>query len=336
MTQWFYAKNGEQRGPISFEELKALASQAELSPSDLVWNTSMKDWLPASAVDGIFTAPVGSNPYAPPSTPWETPTTGAVVYGEEIAPGSDPIQPVECIKRGWGIAKKQFAPLLLGTLVFLAIVTVVNIPFSLAQQAHIAKLGGAPVPQGPNDIFASFQWGMRAQLNIVHLLGQLVIQVISAFLLGGLCRISLNSTDGLQASVGQIFGQGDKLVRLLLISLLLSVPMWIGNLALAYLPLGAAGVIYTLSFLVTIVAWLRLGFASFAVVDRNHDVAGALKYSASITRNNSIRLVGFSFLCFLIAMLGVTACGVGLLIAFPIILVSSTVAYRWMQYGRPR
>ena len=42
--QWYYAKGGQQHGPINVEGLKQLAATGQLQPSDLVWREGMAAW----------------------------------------------------------------------------------------------------------------------------------------------------------------------------------------------------------------------------------------------------------------------------------------------------
>ena len=42
--QWYYAKGGQQHGPINAEGLKQLAATGRLQPSDLVWREGMPAW----------------------------------------------------------------------------------------------------------------------------------------------------------------------------------------------------------------------------------------------------------------------------------------------------
>jgi len=55
--EWFYAKEGKQLGPVSSDELRRLASEKSLGPTDLVWKEGMANWRPASEIEGIFSAP---------------------------------------------------------------------------------------------------------------------------------------------------------------------------------------------------------------------------------------------------------------------------------------
>ncbi|MCA9113491.1 MAG: DUF4339 domain-containing protein [Planctomycetaceae bacterium] len=54
--QWYYAREGKQLGPVSFSQLKQLASDGRLQPGDLVWKQGNPDWMPATAVPELFAA----------------------------------------------------------------------------------------------------------------------------------------------------------------------------------------------------------------------------------------------------------------------------------------
>src|SRR5947209_3491605 len=44
-AEWYYAEQGQQRGPLSFEELQALAAAGRLRPNDLVWHAGLTEWI---------------------------------------------------------------------------------------------------------------------------------------------------------------------------------------------------------------------------------------------------------------------------------------------------
>jgi GYF domain 2 len=71
---WFYTSEGARVGPVSFTELKELASQAALNPRlDLVWWEGMLAWLPAGQVEGLFTRDEPAK-YIEPLAPTPIPT----------------------------------------------------------------------------------------------------------------------------------------------------------------------------------------------------------------------------------------------------------------------
>lgn len=52
--KWFYVSNGQQYGPVSSSELKRLADEGKLLPSDLVWKEGAPEWIPASKIRKLF------------------------------------------------------------------------------------------------------------------------------------------------------------------------------------------------------------------------------------------------------------------------------------------
>jgi hypothetical protein len=70
MADWFYVKNGEQKGPVSKEFLQGLVQSGQFQRTDLVWTEGMKDWAPAQAAGELGLAPsvlpqAGAAPDAP-------------------------------------------------------------------------------------------------------------------------------------------------------------------------------------------------------------------------------------------------------------------------------
>lgn len=53
MAEWYYTTNNQQMGPVSWDELRQLASTGLLHPTDMVWKDGMVDWQKANKVDGL-------------------------------------------------------------------------------------------------------------------------------------------------------------------------------------------------------------------------------------------------------------------------------------------
>jgi uncharacterized RDD family membrane protein YckC len=65
---WFYAKDGQQVGPVSLEEVQALARAGALRREDLIWREGMSQWSPAGSVASIFpSGAVSPGVNAPPA-----------------------------------------------------------------------------------------------------------------------------------------------------------------------------------------------------------------------------------------------------------------------------
>src|ERR1700733_2719716 len=61
-VQWYYARNNEQFGPVSANELRQLVDAGRLSPDDLLWREGMEAWSTAINLRGLFTAEPGKPP----------------------------------------------------------------------------------------------------------------------------------------------------------------------------------------------------------------------------------------------------------------------------------
>ncbi|MCW1924020.1 RDD family protein [Luteolibacter arcticus] len=104
MNGWYYGEAGEQRGPISKEDLQTKFAAGTLDPGALVWCEGMTDWKPANSVAELnIPAPVPQttvgrddsafSPYAPPTAAplsgvdWSAHASGSYVpEGPQIRP----------------------------------------------------------------------------------------------------------------------------------------------------------------------------------------------------------------------------------------------------------
>lgn len=50
MSEWYYANEGAQVGPVTTEYLRRLIAEGRIARESLVWNESMSEWKPAASV----------------------------------------------------------------------------------------------------------------------------------------------------------------------------------------------------------------------------------------------------------------------------------------------
>ena len=140
MTEWFYTRGDQQNGPVSFEQLLELARNGGLDAAkDSVWNASMQGWTPASQVPGLFSGAIipplppmnSSNPYAAPSSNWSASAASAGDALTEIEHGSEQIDAVACISRGFEITKAQFGNIFLIGFVYIVCIFGMGLVFGL-------------------------------------------------------------------------------------------------------------------------------------------------------------------------------------------------------------
>jgi len=67
-VEWYFARNGQQHGPITYAQLVQQARGGMLSPGDLIWKEGMSEWQPAARVGGLFD-PAGPASKSPPPLP---------------------------------------------------------------------------------------------------------------------------------------------------------------------------------------------------------------------------------------------------------------------------
>ena len=322
MTEWYYARGGQQSGPVTFEQLGELARSGGLDPAkDLVWTATMKDWTPAGQVPELFPAPAKpvpapptdpANPYAAPQSPWVAPAAAPDTALEHIIPGSEPIDAVACVKRGFELTKRQFGIIIVVGLAYFGVTIGASLILGLIDSA--LGIGHSTQSQWQSDgghAVARYQQN-GSPLNI------LVSQVLSVFLSLGLVRVGLNLVSGKEVSVGMLFGEGRKLLPAIGASILFGLMVVVGLILLVVPGIYIA---------------LRYGQFMTAIVDRNLGVLESLAYSSSITTNNRLNLLVLWLLSFVILLAGALACGVGLVFAGPVVWLASMVAYRWMQCG---
>ncbi len=319
MNSWYYAKDGQQNGPVPLEDLVRLVGTGTVAPTDLVWREGMKDWLPAAQVNELAPPPPASpevahpaipaesqplNPYQAPASSW---VEAAPAVGEEIVPGSDPVDSMACIKRAWELTKRHFGLLIATGVIYAVLSGGVDYATSAAlgvnseAENEIGFATGSSTPTGPGLV----QWVLSSLVDLFFGLG--------------LARIGINLVSGKDADVSMLFGEGRKL-----------------------LPMAAASIMYYAMVLVGLILlivpgiYLALRFSQYgvAIVDKDLGPIESLQYSARLTEGNKMNLFGLYLLCFLVVLAGLLALLVGLIAALPVVYLAPYVAYRWMQHGR--
>lgn len=310
MNDWYYAKGGQQHGPVTLEAIREMVRSGGLDPhKDLVWASHLKDWKPAGLVEEI-------GGYAPQGSPSGAVPNHAVVNTVgEIAPGSDPIQVGECITRGFELTKKHFTDILLVGLAYFGILMGLGFITSMIEEgAKLMLMDGGQSRVSENGFPV-----MTGPVIAVMVIMNLVYQVPAVFLNLGLTRFALNLVSGRPVEVGQLFGEGRKLLRALGGSILFFLMVVLGTVLLIVPGIYLA---------------LRYGQYLTAIVDRDMGVFEAFSYSSQITENSKWPLLGLGILCSLIALAGMLACCVGIIFTGPVAWLAWVVAYRWMQSGR--
>jgi len=152
--------------------------------------------------------------------------------------------------------------------------------------------------------------------ELIYALAYALIFVVLQILTAGIWRGALRITDGHSFGVGELFDGFDK-AQVVIAALLVALGTFVG-LVLCIIP----GVIF---------AFLTMFTIPF-VVDRQMTAMDAIKASIQLVREN----VGNTFLYFLLAyvvtLIGACLCLVGLLVAYPVVLVGYAYTFRRLQH----
>ncbi len=84
MQQWYYSQDGQQQGPVSFEEIRQLQAAGTLTTLSLVWNAGLTEWTPLGAISP-------DDMIAPAAAPTATPAAVA----NYTAPAQERTHPFE-------------------------------------------------------------------------------------------------------------------------------------------------------------------------------------------------------------------------------------------------
>ena len=80
--EWYYAKNGQQMGPVSTDVITRMAAAGQVQANDLVWREGMPNWAPARTVRAIF-------PESPQAVAVPVPPTRREAYPVSPEPVAD-------------------------------------------------------------------------------------------------------------------------------------------------------------------------------------------------------------------------------------------------------
>lgn len=359
MSEWYYAHDGAQHGPVPLSELERLVSLGEFDPDkDLVWREGMSDWKLASGLDEFKTlGQSASNQLSTdesPSQPAATPrddddpyaTPGARpdqnltnIQGplEEIEPGSEPLDIGVVISTSFELTKRHIGQMIGIGLLMIGISLVtgmimggVDLALGLGP-AEPADFGYSSGNENADKIFTSALGGSSWLANLVSF-------VVDMFLGLGIIRVGLQIIDHQPYSVSTLFSQGQRTIsgcvaNILYMLIALAVPGFIFGFAAAS---GSTGMmIIAASIAIPIAIYLSIRFSQYqyAIVDRSMGAIASLKYSSELTRGNRLKLFYLFVLTVVINLGGALALLVGLIFTIPLTTLMLMVGFRWLQYG---
>lgn len=240
-------------------------------------------------------------PPPPPESPMAPPPPPSPPGGQAWNLG-------DALSYGWKKFQENASQILLAAVV-LFVVLVVAGGISVAFQALLTSdttctftVNGTECDEG-----SGFIWRMIVSAVATGFLF-VVLQIVGA----GIIRGALGITEGRPFQTSEIF-KTDNIGSVVVASLLVGIATTIGY-ALCYLP-GVA------------VAFLT-SYTLFFVIDQGLSPVDAIKASFELTTKNLANTVVWYIVGGIVAVAGVIACGVGLLVTIPLVIIGTAYTYK--------
>lgn len=220
----------------------------------------------------------------------------------------------EWFSEGFGLLKNEWQTWVLIGLIYIIPVGLIYgisqvISFQISQQmsSHARTL---------SEIITMMTQSM-AQSLVLSLITAFGMNIVQAFLLGGIYRTAFKQIKGEPISVGDMFSGMDLFVKILVAAVLLTIIQFVGAM-LCYIPM--------------LIAQGMLFFTFPLIVRKNMEPVEALKASFEATKAEWLIFIAFAFVLNIAAMIGVVACGIGILFTLPLLFLCTAVAYRdWFE-----
>ncbi len=313
---WYYAVGSQQQGPVTDDQLQALAKDGVVTGDTLVWRDGMANWQPYRTV-----APAGvSLPAATASTPAAAPVSAAFqpatsgsggLTEQQVLDREYRVEIGEGLDCGWKVFTAN-AGVIIGVCVVLFCITM-----------GLALMGGL----------------LGLLLPFVNVF---INMFVNGLVIGGMMCFFLRMVRGQAGQFGDAFaGFGPRFLHLGLGSLvqgLLNIALMVpgviaavvlGGISLASLKagkfpelsVGAMGLIAMIAAVTVIVVTyvsVLWTFSLMLVIDKGYDFWPAMQLSRRMVSRRWWMTFLFLFVGGLISILGAFACGIGMLITVPV------------------
>jgi len=306
---WFYEIDGQQRGPLTEEELHELNRSGAIGKENLIWKDGMPDWLSYSAVfDQASTAATSETPPSamPPAVPESmAPKPPFVPRNARLREDSNP-RIFSAMGRGWNLMFYDFGPnlgyfLLVSLILSIAMQLVVPILFLMfpivagCYFSYLKKSRGQFTELG--DIFEGFKrrFGDLAIVNLATVIPAIVFGAVVGGAMFGGCVYMLNEN---------MPGQSEDVLIVLVI---------VGGLFLLTLLFGWFGLIGTL--------------ASMLCLDCEISAGPALRLAFAGAMRHFFRILLFGFMTIFVSSIGTIAIYIGCLLTSLWMMIATIYIY---------
>jgi uncharacterized membrane protein YesL len=349
--EWFYAVGDKQMGPVNDEEFKRLAAEGTIRPDTLVWRAGLDNWRPYREVTA---AAAGTQPdlamaaTAPAAT--GSGATGSVVCREcgKIFP------PEEVVKFGDAFVCATCKPVYVQRM--REGVSGGSAAGSLTEAELLARDYDVDVGESISQGWEAFKRNAGVLIgatlvayliliacNVIPFVSLVLPWVLTGPIMGGLWLLYINNIRGEEPRFGDAFrGFGPRFSSLFatyVVSSLLTAACMIPVAIIAgiflFVPFQAAaqsgtppdigmgaiiamvvtGIPAFLAMIYLSIAWL---FALPLVADKRLGFWAAMNLSRKIVNKHFWMTLLLSFACWLLILVSMLACGVGILIGGPV------------------
>ena len=350
IMNWYYAEAGQQKGPVTDEQLDGLAAEGVVKPDTLVWRDGLPNWQPYSTARGGGAPPpiatggagvvcsqcgktfnadevvsLGGGMVCAACKPVAIQrlkegvgggggTPGATMTVDELCARDYDVDIGDLISKGWGLLSKNFGTVLGATLLVYLVLGVVSlVPFGIGALAQL-------IIQGPllGGLYCFYLKQIRTGTGTVGdgfsgfgpRFGQLMLGSIVSGILSGLCLLP-----------------GAIVIALAVIPMLASRGQG-GGAAAAAGGIVIVGVILLFIGLLGF-AYLAVGWAFTLplVADKRMDFWPAMSLSRRMVSKHWWMVFFTFFVGGIIAMLGVLGCIVGVFVTMCITMGMSSHLY---------
>lgn len=222
--------------------------------------------------------------------------------GQTGAPTRPPGAYLDYISDAFNIVKSNAGVYVVGTLLIIVASWVIQFGFSLIISLVMGTSMSNGQPTGANI-------GATLLLMLIMIVPNAIVQM----LIYGLSAAAVEQLDTGATSLNTVFGVLKNGVNLFLTLLLMTMAIYAGFL-LCIIP----------GFFVAGALWMAPSFC----IQENLGPIDALKKSWDVSKPRAFPLFGVMFVCGLVNIIGLIACGVGLLWTIPIIYVVQAMHYR--------
>ncbi len=261
--------------------------------------------------------PGGPPPGAPPPGGPGGPPPGGFppAGGGQPASGQEPFSIGNAFNYGWTKFQQNLGPILLGLLAYIVVVGIITFVWSLITSAIFLPSSEAQVEAMLSGETAGLgAFGFLLYFGFTGIVGFLGFVIIQA----AVVKAALALTRGEEIELGTLF-RFSNLPQLIIGALIVGVLSGIGSI-LCYIP----GLIVTF-------------FTQFYVhflIDQNMTGVDAIKASFQFVNGNLGTLIGFFLASVVAYFIGALLCGIGLLVALPVVFIAQAYTYRRLR-GEP-